>query len=138
MHIVIRFLLWLIIAALPLQGSAFANMPCMGMDVLAAADHSASPGQHCGDVADVADVAESTAPAAGEQHCAGHDDGSHAADSHGKCSQCASCCIGAVAPPAMPSPVFPAAFSSVAPSAVEAAMIAHVPATPKRPPRLRV
>jgi len=137
MHIAIRFLLWLMIAALPLQGSAFASMPCAGvdvMDVLTAADHAEAPGQHCGDMAD---VAESTAPAAGE-HCTSHDGGSHAADSHGKCSQCASCCIGAVAPPAMPSPVFPAAFSSVAPSAVEAAMIAHVPATPKRPPRLRV
>lgn len=150
MRILIRFLLWMLIAALPLQGNAFAGMPCADMSApgtmsQAAMEHASAghvvdrpamaDSRHCGDMAD---VAGSAAPAAADQHCAGHADGNNTADSHGKCSQCASCCTGAVAPPAMPSPVFPASFSTVAPSAIEPAMIAHVPATPKRPPRLHV
>ncbi|KQV82474.1 hypothetical protein ASD15_10665 [Massilia sp. Root351] len=125
---------------MPLQGNAFAGIPCAGTagtgmeshgrQAPPAAHHAMAASQHCADMAGVA----AAVPANGGHDCAGHD-GGDAAESHGKCSQCASCCTGASAPPAMPSPVFPAAFSTVAPSAAEPAMIAHVPATPKRPPR---
>lgn len=143
MRLLIRFLLWMLIAALPLQGNAFAGIPCAAMSAPGnvALNSQVNPGgQHCIEMAnggEVGDVAEPAAQSGGEHHCAGHADGGHPTDSHGKCSQCASCCTGAFAPPAMPSPVLPAAFSAIAPSIVEAAMIGHVPATPKRPPRLQ-
>eukprot|EP01034_Spumella_vulgaris_P029302 gene29302-36327_t len=142
----------MLIAALPLQGNAFAGIPCAGMGEAAMQSRASGPssparlvmagGQHCADVAAMAAMADNadaaaSDPASGAHDCASHHDGD-AAESHGKCSQCASCCTGASAPPAMPSPVFPSTYSNAAPSVAGPAMLAHVPATPKRPPRQRV
>lgn len=119
MRILVRFLLWILIAALPLQGSAFAFMPCGNVEAPRASV------QHCEEMASAAQAA-----AQDEQQTCGH-----AAGAHEKCSHCAICTAGTAAPPAIPSVVFPATFSIMAYTAAEPAMIAHIPATPKRPPR---
>lgn len=76
-----------------------------------------------------------TAVAAHEEHCA-QSGADHLGAPHGKCSHCASCCVGAAAPPAVLSVLMPATFSTFAGSAVEPAMTAYIPATLERPPRL--
>jgi hypothetical protein len=123
MRILVRYLLWLLIAALPLQGGAVALMSCSTV-----AGQANSSSQH-------PDVSASEARVGSQpEHC---DEGGskHAASPHGKCSHCASCCVGAAAPPTVPSEVLPATFSTFATVAVEPAMTAYIPATLERPPR---
>lgn len=110
----IRFLLWLLMAALPLQGTAVVLIPCAALtsNMLAA-------GQ----------------PAAQVEHCTPAKSDRQASGAHGKCSHCASC-VGASAPPAVPSLVLPVSFSGAGVSAPEPAMTAYIPATLERPPRL--
>jgi len=125
MRFLVRYLLWLLIAALPLQGVAAAAMACHnGLRQAAAASHQ------------MADTAEHL-DAAATAHCAG-DQKHHPASEHGKCSQCASCCIGAAAPPAMDMTVTPADLPATVFAASEPAMTGHVPATLERPPRQRI
>lgn len=119
MRALIRLLLWILIAALPLQGGAAAFMSCgSGTAPSYTAEH------HNGD----------TFTAAREEHCAQSGAG-HLSAPHGKCSHCASCCVGAAAPPAVPSVLTPTTFTTFAGSAVEPAMTAYIPATLERPPR---
>jgi hypothetical protein len=109
-----RYLLWILIAALPLQGSIAAVVSCQpGAPPLAAVRH----------------MDASAAP----DHCQQADDAKAAG--HGKCSHCASCCVGAAAPPMVPALVLPAALSSFAGNVAEPAMTAYIPATLERPPR---
>jgi hypothetical protein len=103
----IRFLLWILITALPLQGVAVTLTPC----------HTVT-----------------TQPEARSEHCA-PDKPEPASAAHGKCSHCASC-VGASAPPGVPAIVLPAGFSGPGFSAPEPAMTAYIPATLERPPRL--
>lgn len=123
MRIFVRYLLWILIAALPLQGGAVAFMPCgTGFGGVSSSSHHAD-----------VDAIEAHADAL-QEHC---DEGGtdQLGSSHGKCSYCASCCVGAVAPPSVPSEVLPATFSTFATVAVEPAMTAYIPATLERPPR---
>lgn len=91
-------------------------------------------------------LAAGQASAAGVAARAGHCDEARAARhdagavddadlAHSKCSSCASCCIGACAPPAdVPEPALqPQSEDSLV--ALEPAMTAHISATPERPPR---
>jgi hypothetical protein len=126
MRVLIRLLLWILIAALPLQGGAVAFMSCdSGMAPSGAGTTPTYSAEH---------HSGNATAAAHEEHCAqsGTD---HVSAPHGKCSQCASCCIGAAAPPTVPSVLMPAAFTTFAGSAVEPAMTAYIPATLERPPR---
>ncbi len=120
MRPLIRLLLWILIAALPLQAGALAFMSC---------GPATAPSQA------IAHDHEMAADSADEEHCeqpsAGHLDATH-----GKCSHCASCCIGASAPPAVPSVIVPTVFSTYAACAAEALITGYIPATLERPPRL--
>ncbi|RFP08133.1 MULTISPECIES: hypothetical protein [unclassified Duganella] len=107
----IRFLLWILIAALPLQGTAVVLIPCATLTL--PVQSVSQPTEHC-------------APAKSDQQTSG---------AHGKCSHCASC-VGASAPPAVPSLVLPASFSGAGFIAAEPSMTAYIPATLERPPRL--
>ncbi|MQA37101.1 hypothetical protein [Rugamonas aquatica] len=109
----IRFLLWILITALPLQGVAVALVPC---DTVTAPMRLVSQ------------------PAVQTEHCAPAKP-DQASGAHGKCSHCASC-VGASAPPGVPAVVLPAGFSGAGFSAPEPAMTAYIPATLERPPRL--
>lgn len=119
MRLLARLLLWIMIVALPLQG---------GATTLVASGSWTAPGQ-----AIKHHVADSPA-ATHADHCA-----KAAADPvnvpHGKCSHCASCCVGAAAPPSVPSLSMPTLCATIAESAIEPAMTAYIPATLERPPR---
>jgi predicted cobalt transporter CbtA len=96
-------LLWLLIAALPLQGFAAAMLVSCGSahdDSLQVAimndehhDDSAAVHSHHHDVAD-ADSSSSDSTANADKSSATHDK-----HQHSSCSVCAACCVGAVAPP---------------------------------------
>lgn len=137
MNIFVRYLLWILIAALPLQGGAVAFMSCgSGSGQTQSSSHHED--ENATDVHADTHHEDETAIAvhldAHHEHC---DDGDsvHAGSPHGKCSHCASCCIGAAAPPAIPSEVFPTNFTTFATAAVEPSMTAYIPATLERPPR---
>jgi hypothetical protein len=121
MRTVFRYLLWILIMAVPLQGGAVAFMNC------AAAAAGSQPAAHHGDAAQLA--------SAHEGHCKQAAD-TGAGGTHLKCSHCASCFVGPAAPPSMPSLQTPATFSTFAAAAVEATFIGHIPATLERPPRV--
>jgi hypothetical protein len=145
----VRFLLYVLIAALPLQGYA-AGGCC------AKADQAMTP--HCG-MAGMRDMAEmpgmagfhdgaaqAHGPQAGhpaapspDAACAMHAAHHHQGDADGAadhCASCASCCAAVFAlPPALPAlagavPLRVAHAPPLAPSGN------HIPAGPERPPRL--
>lgn len=122
MRLFVRYLLWLLIAALPLQGVAAAAMACHdGVRQATTAPHQK---------ADAVEHLNATTTA----HCGG-DQNHHPANAHGKCSQCASCCIGAAAPPAIAMSVTSADLPTTVVGSPEPAMTIYVPATLERPPR---
>ncbi len=129
MHLFIRCLLWILMAALPLQGSAALFAACKssvpapahpchpaGLDAMGSAMHAAhdsameyagraahADGEAVAGGADRADRAEGAGGAAPPDH------GKAPVKPHGKCSSCASCCTAATAPPldALASAPFP-------------------------------
>jgi hypothetical protein len=121
MRVFFRFILWLSITVLCLQGGAAMAIEQAGApahDMVATTDHarhhaaSQSGGDHCSESC-------SKAPAS----------------MHAKCPTCASCCVGSAAPPAqLPGFHAPSAASSPHVGA-EAAMTSFVPSTLERPPR---
>lgn len=142
MRTLFRYLLWILIAAIPLQGSAAAVMMygaassapvAMPMTVGQHHDHCADTGRGQG-VPAATQAASMHGDSAQGAAALGAD--THAAGEHSKCSHCASCCVGAVAPPSLPSLLLPSSFSTVTGSAPEPAMTAYIPATLERPPRL--
>ncbi|WP_075792621.1 hypothetical protein [Massilia putida] len=117
----IRFFLWLSITVLSLQGGA--AMACGQAETAAHATVLASAHRHHQDTAH-----------AGAGHC-GKAAAKTAASSHGKCSACASCCVGAAALPVrLPTFHAPSSDSSL-PAIAQAAMTSVVPAALERPPR---
>ncbi len=117
MRTLVRFLLWMLIVALPLQAGAAAVMPIAALTMPAPV--AAQPAAHAG-------------------HCASAEAGKTKATlgEHGKCNHCAGCCAGASAPPGVPVVALQAVYSGSGFSAGEAAMTAYIPATLERPPRL--
>ena len=126
MRLFVRCLLWILIAALPLQGGAAAFMsPGAERVQVASAMHE----MHDMDVATDGNHAQMA-----QEHC--HESSPEKSSlSHTKCSHCASCCVGAAAPPVSSADLASVPFSTVASSAVEPAMTAYFPATLERPPR---
>ena len=123
MRILFRYLLWILIVALPLQGGAVAFMVCD-----AGVASSMPTAHHTG-------AAQSAIAHAGhDRHCAQAGDAG-AGGTHLKCGHCASCVVGPAAPPARPLVLTPATFSTFAVATVDVAIIDHIPATLERPPR---
>lgn len=121
------FLLWLLLAALPLQGLAAAMQSSCGPtkhhDAPSAIVSAQSQSDHHHDVhADHVDHAPAEHP----------DPGKHASAS---CSACSSCCVGAIALPAgsMAAPVYRAAV----PVAIAFPLLLadFIPGGPERPPK---
>lgn len=144
MQTLVRYLLWMLIAALPLQGTAAAFMSgagIAGMDLDGAARAGAT----------MVEAAQATTPAAipatapttmadelvamHVQHC-GEAMPDHGKAMHGKCSSCASCCLGACAPPQAVVLFLALPLARCAVLVAEPAMTAFIPATLERPPRL--
>ncbi|WP_139236521.1 hypothetical protein [Rugamonas rubra] len=141
MQTLVRYLLWMLIAALPLQGTAAAFMSGAGMD----RDSAARAGAEM-----VAAVMAATMPATASAaqtgmadelvamhaaHC-GEAMPEHGKATHGKCSSCASCCVGVCAPPQAVVLFFALPLARCAVLVAEPAMTAFIPATLERPPRL--
>lgn len=136
---IVRLLLYLLIAALPLQGYAAGG--CCAKADQAPAPHCGMhdmPGMHVVDGAQPhgahgGQPAPQSAAAGCAMHAAHHAGGDTA---HDHCSSCASCCAAAFAlPPALPTPAgaLPQRVAHAPPLAPPAN---HIPAGPERPPRL--
>lgn len=122
MRLIVRYMLLLLIAALSLQGVVAAAMPChAGMQQTGTPSY-----QMAGDTVHH--------EAATEAHC-GKNENHSPSSAHGKCSQCASCCIGASAPPVVDTAFAPAHLPTTVVSRLEPAMTIYVPAALERPPR---
>lgn len=114
----VRSLLWLLVAALPLQGFAAAMRSCcLQQSVASVVAEAEAP--HCHTMADMQDHG---GKAMDMGH--GHDCGNHGA-----------CTVGATAPPPMAAlhPLMPGAPQ--APGALPLLFAGHIPAGPERPPR---
>ena len=122
MHIVARYLLWILIAVLPMQGSAAAFMALAASP--AGRAQAAMQAGHCGQ-----------AKASGDHAVASSDAADEAGNMHAKCSSCASCCIGAYAPPFDTLNPVPPPQLNDALVLREPAMTAFISATLERPPR---
>lgn len=119
-----RFLLWLLIAALPLQGFASSMRACCveEMTVTPVAPVMAAQTPHCHD------MAEPVAHAAGDGDMGMH----HGHD----CSNHGACTAGATAPPAMLA-LQPLSLSGApVPLAGSLLFSGHIPSGLERPPRL--
>lgn len=118
------FLLWLLIAALPLQGFAAALQASCGTS----AHHEA---------AEMVASAQSHAQHDHEASAGHHDDTGHTAakDKHSSCSACAACCISAIAPPSVSLPSM--AHSNARPAASSPAPLitGFIPPGLERPPK---
>jgi hypothetical protein len=145
MQTLVRYLLWMLIAALPLQGTAAAFMSGAGMDRASAARAGATMIE-AAMAATMPAITAATAPnaltgmadelvAMHAAHC-GESMPEHGKATHGKCSSCASCCVGACAPPQAVVLFLALPLARRAVLVAEPAMTAFIPATLERPPRL--
>lgn len=125
MPLFVRCLLWILMAALPLQGSAALLSACA---TTMPAQAQVQQGCH-------EPLAASAGTPAQHHSDSDSDSGADGGQSHGKCSTCASCCTAATAPPqsARPPATLPRAARAL--PAVEAAIVAIFPAGLERPPR---
>jgi len=126
MRLFVRYLLWILIAALPLQGGAAAFMSCGGEQTRVSPPADQMRGAIAGADAQME-----------HEHC-GDSSPKESGASRGKCSSCANCCVGAVAPPAVLTNLPSSSFSTFATPEVELAMTTYISATLKRPPRRHV
>jgi hypothetical protein len=121
-HHLVRSLLWLLVAALPLQGFAAAMRSCClqppGAELTMKMAQAEAP--HCHSMTDTADMQEH----AGKAMDHGHDCGNHGA-----------CTVGATAPPPMAA-LHPLMLGAPqAPGALPLLFAGHIPSGPERPPR---
>lgn len=123
MKFVARYLLWILIAVLPMQGSAAAWLLHGNGKVPMTAE-----GGHCGQVAMAHHAAGKAATKAVEAS-------DQAGNPHAKCSSCASCCAGASAPPLDLLPSLPHPQVNIAAGLPQPAMTGFIASTPERPPR---
>jgi len=134
------FLLWLVIAALPLQGMAAVVKATCGLKhhsmasmAMGAADHQHPDGSmhHHHDAAD--SVALAVPGDLLDE--AGTDSNTNHIHKSSYCSACAACCIGATAPPPslILAPIFSTAETLVIPPIVS--FTGFIPAGLERPPK---
>ena len=117
----VRSLLWLLVAALPLQGFAAAMRSCCLQQAGAAVTLkiTAAEAPHCHAMAAMQDRGDQSLDTG---H--GHECGNHGA-----------CTVGAAAPPPMPALHHLSLGASTPPGALALLFAGHIPAGPERPPR---
>ena len=135
-------MLWLLLAALPLQGMAAATRmscapaPHAAMAAQAHQAHQAAHAQHATPAADDhADHAGHAAGAGHDRHAAAQDT---APDQHhhaSACSHCAACAFGAAAPPPAPATVHAGAGPDLPFPAAPRGTAGFIPPGLERPPR---
>jgi hypothetical protein len=135
------FLLWLLIAVLPIQGMAAVIKASCGprhhdtsLAVMTVAEHhhDADVGPHQHDSSDVTAATEDVEAAGTASH---HSSSAKQIHKASHCSACAACCTGAVAPPSSVSlpPVLSTIEAAPIPPAVS--FTGFIPAGLKRPPK---
>lgn len=130
-------LLWLLIAALPIQGMAAAIQATCASEhqgnaiMMMAPDHHHDMAAHGHDHDDHQHVAQ----ADDTSDASGHSSNEPDAHKHSTCSACASCCVGAVAPPsaAVQTPDYDNSDSIFMSLAALAA--GFIPSSLERPPK---
>lgn len=136
-----KYLLWLLIAVLPIQGFAAVVQRSCGSGVMMHPNSSVEP------AAQVQSVHVMDAAAGIDQVVSEHDEcpehasvlskkasGSHGYK-HGSCSACASCCVGAAAPPVLLSFILPSNTPEVRRTSGATPVIGFIPDSLERPPR---
>ena len=122
------FLLWLLLAALPLQGiAAAAQTSCGPMAHHGAADSVPQAQLHHHDGHGAADSVKAAAKSTGDPTDLKH--------KSSICGACATCCVGAVAPPTVSA--FTPVYSSSLPVIVSPSSLVtgFIPAGLERPPK---
>jgi len=114
MRPVIRFVLWLLIAVLPLQGGASSLLPCMQLSAPLA--HNA----HCATLMQDASVGD-------------HEKQNPANSPHAKCTHCTACPSASGVPAASHGLLAVLLGRAVLPA--ESAINDHIPAALERPPQ---
>ena len=121
----VRSLLWLLVAALPLQGFAAAMRTCCLQQNQAAVVALKAEAPHCHSMTEMADMTRM------QDHGGkvidlghGHDCGNHGA-----------CTVGATAPPPMATLQALELGAPQPPAALPLLFAGHIPAGPERPPR---
>lgn len=136
-----KYLLFLLIAVLPIQGfAAVVQRSCSSGHMVAVSVvlETAEQGQSAHDM---------DAVSASEQAVSEHDgcaedtadsskapSGNHAYK-HGSCSACASCCVGAAAPPVLSSFSLPSKIPEVRRTSGATPVVGFIPDSLERPPR---
>ncbi|WP_416047313.1 hypothetical protein [Cupriavidus basilensis] len=137
-RLITRLLLWLVVAALPLQGVTAATMMVKGL---------AQAGQVGGHEMSVAehDAVTGNVASDGEEHCFVHSDdtltkkksksGRHAKHA---CLACAACALWSVAPYSYPLYVHPDLARADGPSGLTESFVSHIPESLQRPPAVAI
>ena len=137
-----RYLLWLLIAVLPLQGfAAVVQRSCSISSMVLTSSSVETPAQalssHSLDA-----VVEVDQAVADEDECPEHAAGLTKKPSgsygfkHGSCSACASCCVGAAAPPVFFAFSLPSSTPEVRRASGVPPVFGYIPDSLDRPPRL--
>jgi hypothetical protein len=129
-----RYLLWILIVAVPLQGGAVAFNSygmatrtgyTLASEAKGVETQKATPqADHCEHDAGAA-VAEQGSKAVSNTHGV----------THSKCGACASCSVGACAPPLVHKALMPRFLSTFVDIAAEPSITGFIPPTLERPPR---
>jgi hypothetical protein len=135
-----RYLLWLLIAVLPIQGFAGAVLrtcasPSSRAEVAVEAVIHASltEGMHTASIG-ATQMADNASCDEHVGHTSQKSTGDHEAK-HGSCSACASCCVGAAAPPTLLSVRVPSRVPEVFPIPAVTPVVGFIPDNLERPPR---
>ena len=130
-------LLWLLLAALPLQGIAAAMQTACGplkQDDSAETTLSVQSHHHDGDAMNMSDTDAADAGAV-VKSAMPHDKSAGDQHKHASCSACASCCVGAFAPPS--TAVITPTYSNLLPAVVTPVplLTSFIPTGLERPPK---
>ncbi|MDW3688945.1 hypothetical protein RA280_45980 [Cupriavidus sp. CV2] len=137
-RLITRLLLWLVVAALPLQGVTAATMMVKGL---------AQAGQVGGHEMSVAehDVATGNGASDSEEHCFVHEDRTLAKQKnksgrHAKhaCLACAACALWSVAPYSYPLYVYLDLARTGGPRGLTESFVSHIPESLQRPPAVAI
>jgi hypothetical protein len=136
-----KYLLWLLIAVLPIQGFAAVVQRSCNSGRMVAASAALETAELGPSAYDIDAVSASEQAVSKHDGCAEHTvdlskerSGSHTYK-HGSCSACASCCVGAVAPPVFSSFSLPSKIPEVRRPSGATPVIGFIPDSLERPPR---
>jgi hypothetical protein len=136
-----EYLLWLLIAVLPLQGFAAVVLRSCSSGQMSLSSVVRATSMHDYSAHQMDTTSEPCVQMASHDGCTAHtsdspkkSSGNHAFK-HGSCSACASCCVGAAAPTALFSFRVPSKIPEVRRTSGVTPVIGFIPDSLERPPR---